>query len=522
MDVDDLLFLTPPPDYLHLKCPICYEMLITDPYLVNCCGHHYCGKCITSLSKQACPLCKTTMFQSIVDKNHSRALSSLKVYCTKKEKGCMWEGELGKLMDHTSIDGDCEYVEVPCTRQCGVIMVRSLLKNHEESRCNKRPATCQYCNQYVSTWEDVTTKHYNQCPEVELLCPNQCGESIKRKNQSKHLTACPFKIVKCEYMHCGCTWTGRQKDSMNHMETASIDHSRMLPIYFTKQLQKQQEISNNLSKQLKKQGDEIKSLKTVVQKQKESLKVISGELNKSKKEVAQITTQVSSYKVSTNESQTQVSSYKASTNESPNESQTQVSSYKASNHESPNELQKPLMTSSSLEDIHCDNEVQRPDTSLSSSSLMSLPTPTCMPHHPRRVFVPINKSQIATGGVVKSLKFFVGDPEYAMQLRIYPGGCDTGKGSHISIFLQLVPAVGDELRKWPYEGSVIVGVRKKKEYGVYEDEIRFDSSVLIACHRPTDISPGLRIEKFISHSAAISCIKDGKKTIVFYVEDAHL
>ena len=483
MDVDDLLFLTPPPDYLHLKCPVCYEMLLTDPYLVNCCGNHYCGRCITSLSKQACPLCKTTMFQSIVDKNHSRALSSLKVYCTKKEKGCTWEGELGKLMEHTSIDGDCEYIEVPCTHQCGVIMVRSLLKNHEESICNKRPTTCQYCNQYVSTWEDVTTKHYNQCPEVELLCVNECGESIKRKNLSKHSTACPFKIVKCEYMHCGCKWTGRQKDSMNHMETASIDHSRMLPIYFTKQLQKQQEISNSLSKELKKQGDEIKSLKTAVQKQKKSLKLISGELNKSKKEVAQLTTQVSSYNVSTDESQT------------------------------------PLMTSSSLEDIHCDNEVQRPDTSLSSSSLMSLPTP--MPHRIHRFSFSVNKSLIAIGGVVQSPKFLVGNPEYAMQLRIYPGGCDTGKGSHISIFLQLVPTVGDELRKWPYEGSVIVGVRKKKQYGVHEDEIRFDSSVLIACQRPTDISPGLRIEKFISHSAAISCIKDGKKTIVFYVEDAH-
>ena len=476
--------LSPLPGYLHLNCPVCYEILLRDPHLVSCCGQHYCGRCITSLLEagHSCPLCKSKVFQSIVDKNHERVLSSLKVYCTRKEKGCTWKGELGKLIGHTSADGDCEYSLVPCTHQCGVIMVRSLLKNHEESRCPKRPTTCQHCNLYVSTYVDVTIGHYNQCPEVELLCVNQCGESIKRNNLSKHSTTCPFKVVKCEYVHCGCRWTGRQKDSVNHMKTGSIDHSRMLPIYFTKQLQKQQEISKSLSKELKKQGDEIKILKKTVQEQDQRIKSVSGELSKSKKELAQLTAQVSSYQASRN---------------------------------------KLLMTSSHiLEDVHCDDEDQRPDTSLSSSPLLSIPM--FVPPKQRRVFFPVNQSLIATGGIVKSPTFLVGDPEYAMQLRIYPGGYGTGNGSHISILLQLVPAVGDELRKWPYEGSVIVGVCREKMYGVYEFEIHFNSSVpLIARLRPNEVicNPGIRIERFISHSDAFDCTEQ-KTFAIFYIENA--
>ena len=468
-------FPSPLPGYLHFNCPVCYEILLRDPHLVSCCGRHFCGRCLLEAG-HSCPLCKSKVFQSIVDKNHGRALSSLKVYCTRKEKGCTWEGELGKLMGHTSADGDCEYSVVACIYQCGAIMVHSLLKEHEESRCPKRPITCQYCNQYVSTWEDVTTKHYNECPEVELPCVNRCEESIERKNVSKHSTTCPLKVVKCEYVHCGCRWTGRQKDSVNHMKTGSIDHSRIITLYFTKQLQKQQEISNSLSKELKKQGDEIKLLKETVKKHDQRIKSVSGELSKSKKKLAQLTAQVSSYKASRN---------------------------------------KLLVTSSHIsEDVHCDDEEQRPDTSLSSSLL-----PTFGPPKQCRVFVPANRSLIATGGIVKSPTFLVGDPEYAMQLHIYPGGYGTGKGSHISILLQLVPAVGDELRKWPYTGSVIVGVCSEMN-GVYEFEIHFNSSVpLIARLRPNEVicNPGIRIERFISHSDAF----EQKAFAIFYIENAH-
>ena len=57
IDVEMLIFLTTPPDYLHLKCPICLELLLDDPYLVSCCGQHFCGRCITKPSLLCCPLC---------------------------------------------------------------------------------------------------------------------------------------------------------------------------------------------------------------------------------------------------------------------------------------------------------------------------------------------------------------------------------------------------------------------------------------------------------------------------------
>ena len=119
---DLLKFVTPPPDCLQLKCPICLELLVDDPYLVSCCGNHLCGKCIKNILCQPCPLCKSVSLQKVPDKGFQRALSSLSVFCLHKEQGCVWRGGLKQLRQHLCREGDFEYIELTCKHDgCGVV-----------------------------------------------------------------------------------------------------------------------------------------------------------------------------------------------------------------------------------------------------------------------------------------------------------------------------------------------------------------------------------------------------------------
>ena len=124
VDPDRLDFVNPLPDYFHLSCPVCLELLLPSvPMLAACCGSHFCESCVEKLrfpprddededddfdeEDLPCPFCKSEYLETIPDKNHLRALKSLKVLCTKNRSGCSWKGELGSLMQHLSSETDC-------------------------------------------------------------------------------------------------------------------------------------------------------------------------------------------------------------------------------------------------------------------------------------------------------------------------------------------------------------------------------------------------------------------------------
>ena len=76
----------------HFLCPLCLYMT-RDPNLTSCCGQHFCQVCIQT-NYQPCPFCKDTKFTVLLDKKQKRKVLELKVYCTIKEQGCSWTGEL--------------------------------------------------------------------------------------------------------------------------------------------------------------------------------------------------------------------------------------------------------------------------------------------------------------------------------------------------------------------------------------------------------------------------------------------
>ena len=229
IDPDSLQFVTPIQDYFHIKCPICLSLLLPDaPRLVTCCGNHFCQRCLDNLPTvgygRQCPLCKETGFTSVPDKNHLRALKASSVLCVKNQFGCSWKGELGDLMSHLSREGDCEYVMLSCIHKCGSSHLRSELQSHEDTSCLKRPASCEYCKSYQSTWQQVNEVHRTACPERPVDCPNGCGDIIPYKSRPLHLTTCPLHVIGCDFTHCGCQWKGYRKLLTEHLQSSWQEH----------------------------------------------------------------------------------------------------------------------------------------------------------------------------------------------------------------------------------------------------------------------------------------------------------
>ena len=160
---------------------------------------------------------------SVPDKNLQRAISFCRVRCLKKNEGCEWEGELKYLREHLSPAGDCQFVSVLCSHECGFSAVRPLVSNHELCECPKRPVFCRHCVEFRSPWETVQ-QHEQVCPEGLVSCPNECDEMVKRCLLSDHIAECPLQDVTCDFADIGCNWSGLRRTREAHLQDQWQEH----------------------------------------------------------------------------------------------------------------------------------------------------------------------------------------------------------------------------------------------------------------------------------------------------------
>lgn len=119
---EDIHFQKDLPESFELECPTCYDLLLNEPHLSECCGRHFCGPCSRRLlfsPNPKCPLCNSVhSFKMVRDKSHDRDLSNQIVYCIHENEsplvlgGCKWSGELRQLKHH--VDVDCPLQPVEC------------------------------------------------------------------------------------------------------------------------------------------------------------------------------------------------------------------------------------------------------------------------------------------------------------------------------------------------------------------------------------------------------------------------
>ena len=199
-------FVEPPLEVIQVECPLCLQLL-KEPCLISCCGHKFCRECIEGVknAEKPCPVCSEQDFTFMREHGLERFLKGLEVWCSYAKEGCGWRGDLGKLEEHTNEDptpenqlNGCGFVEVECTYKCGEWFQRHRITSHQNKQCKKRPFTCDHCQVYASTFEDVIEVHYPECGKYPVTCPKCKAYPVKRQDLEEHLRdKCPLALIDC-------------------------------------------------------------------------------------------------------------------------------------------------------------------------------------------------------------------------------------------------------------------------------------------------------------------------------------
>ena len=225
-------FMEKPPKAFQSECPVCL-LVLREPFQVTCCGYAFCQVCIERIKKdnKPCPCCNSKDLDKFEDKRLKRTLYEFKVYCTYKQQGCKWEGELRALDNHLNsnpgqqnqLDG-CQFMKINCLH-CAELYLRSVIPLHQKTACLKRPFSCKYCKKFHSAYEDVTVNHWPVCACYPVPCRNKCGKTIQRKKLETHVAdICPETITDCDFEYAGCNVKLPRKDMPAHIKERAVEH----------------------------------------------------------------------------------------------------------------------------------------------------------------------------------------------------------------------------------------------------------------------------------------------------------
>ncbi len=154
----------------------------------------------------------------------ARQIRSLKVICNQQTNCCKWTGELGSLDAHLQ---SCDYALLPCTNECKIDneIAKFLLKDHEDhltNDCPRRQYKCPHC-QETGEHEERTTTHLENCPKVEVPCPNlRCRDKFPRCEMITHQSMCEYEPVSCKYAKVGCETTPLRINLSKHEEDDTL------------------------------------------------------------------------------------------------------------------------------------------------------------------------------------------------------------------------------------------------------------------------------------------------------------
>ena len=266
----DYNFVKPPFD--SLLCTICF-LPSKEPYLTACCGHTFCKSCLDGSKKSSntCPMCRSEDFPTIFNKQSDRLIRSLHIFCTNKEKGCNWQGEVNDINGHL---GNCLFQVIHCPNECGECLQRQHLTSHVETKCPHRLVSCQYCND-VGEYQFIEGQHKEECPKFPIQCPNECEiESIYRDEVEKHREVCPLEMIHCDYHVVGCKDKIARKDMNIHKQEMMEMHLSLSINELMETKTQLKSAQNNLKSEMEKAKDDV--TQQLIASQQEAKKTIDG------------------------------------------------------------------------------------------------------------------------------------------------------------------------------------------------------------------------------------------------------
>ena len=101
---------------------------------------------------------------------------------------------------------------------------RKDLDDHLTHHCPLRQYKCQHCRK-EDTYQTITERHYDKCPNYPLDCPDKCGAGgIKRAEMGLHRSMCPLEPVECPFKEAGCQVKLARREFDRHMATNQQQH----------------------------------------------------------------------------------------------------------------------------------------------------------------------------------------------------------------------------------------------------------------------------------------------------------
>lgn len=203
--------------------------VLDTPHLTDCCGQHYCASCLstwlTSCKSHTCPFCRNKAFNHIHDKHLDRRINELLVCCSNKSHGCGWTGCVINLKRHLDSKSTkpCPYLLVSCPLQCGDLYELKDIEQHIASDCTHREVPCEHCG--VTSALYLMEHHHSECKCLPVLCRNNCGEMVKRNYLEDHENKeCMNRSSVCPFHDVGCNALVRREDYEVHVKKCKEVH----------------------------------------------------------------------------------------------------------------------------------------------------------------------------------------------------------------------------------------------------------------------------------------------------------
>ncbi len=253
-------------DFLCKKCNLVARRLVVS----SCCGESFCQTCIADTQEQGqpCPECGENTFTTFKQIKIQKKIHGLLVYCSMKERGCVWSGTLDQLDIHLDPHLDnCQYVDTKCPLNCLQTIPKNKVDQHVAQECTKRPHVCQHCG-FKATYEEVVDTHLPECKYVALQCPNMCGVSCEREVMEDHMKICRLEEVECEFSSVGCDGRFIREDEDEHARQNSQKH---LTLTASLAVETKEQLQHKLLEQDKKHKEEEEKLRKVVKDQEKKL-----------------------------------------------------------------------------------------------------------------------------------------------------------------------------------------------------------------------------------------------------------
>ena len=132
----------------------------------------------------------------------------------------------------------CLFALVPCPNKCEedkgageLLFIMKHLDQHLKTKCPKRAYECPHCGE-KGTFASLTEDHDQVCEKKTVACPNKrsgCSLSMERGKTKEHVSSdCEYTEVACVYESLGCGVRMLRKDINDHQENEDKVHLHLV------------------------------------------------------------------------------------------------------------------------------------------------------------------------------------------------------------------------------------------------------------------------------------------------------